>query len=104
MSTMINDKVYYHDCDTMSFVSKDHCRTLGWDEATFKECFWYHSETTDTAEQSRWVYRRDAGYALCNGFYQSWFDLHGGHYNHPELMDEINSLCRRNRRPTRNDI
>ena len=47
---------------------------------------------TDTAQKTTWMYRRAMGFALCNGAYESFFDLHGGYYDDPNLMDEVKSL------------
>lgn len=93
-SILLNNKVYYHDNDSMSFVSEDLFRNLNWAQETIDECLFYHAEITDAAQQSRWIYQRDTGFALANGFYTSFFDLHGGHFNHPDLMDEIKRLNR----------
>jgi len=49
---------------------------------------------TETPQQSAWMYRRAMGFALCNGAYESFFDLHGGYYDDPDLMNEVKQLNR----------
>ena len=38
------------------------------------------------------MYRRGLGFALCHGMFPSWFDLHGGYFDGPELMAEVRRL------------
>ena len=40
------------------------------------------------------MFRRTIGFSLANGMYASFFDLHGGYFNDPELMQEIGQLTR----------
>ena len=47
---------------------------------------------TDTAQKSRWMYRRGLGFALCQGMFQAWFDLHGVYFDDSQLMSEVKSL------------
>jgi hypothetical protein len=38
------------------------------------------------------MYQRGFGFALCHGMFPSWFDLHGGYFDGPELMAEVQRL------------
>jgi hypothetical protein len=49
---------------------------------------------TVTAEETIWKHRRGAGFVLGNGAYQSFFDLHGGYFDAPEVMAEVERLNR----------
>ena len=47
-----------------------------------------------TPQETIWQYRRGAGFVLGNGIYQSFFDLHGGYFDDPALMAEVQRLNR----------
>ena len=47
---------------------------------------------TDTAEESKWIYQRGAGFVLGNGIYQALFDLHGGYFDNPDLMQTVKEI------------
>ena len=47
---------------------------------------------TETPQETIWQYRRGAGFMLGNGIYQSFFDLHGGYFDDPQLLAEIKRL------------
>jgi beta-galactosidase len=47
---------------------------------------------TENALQSTWQYRRGAGFTLGAGVYESFFDLHGGYFDDPKLMEEVKHL------------
>jgi hypothetical protein len=44
---------------------------------------------TLTAQESIWLYERAAGFVLCEGIYESFFDLHGGYFDHPLLLNAL---------------
>ena len=93
-SALLHDKLWYHDNDVASFLARgiwvpergfskeqaeNNCKVLG---------------VTDNSAQSIDMYRRSAGFALGNGIFESYFDLHGGFFDHPDLMKEVSSLNR----------
>lgn len=89
-SVRLHEKLWYHDNDTVSFLYDRIHQTRG-DRATIER---YRRElgVTKNAEESIWQYRRSAGFALANGVFQSFFDLHGGYFDHPNLMGEVARL------------
>lgn len=95
-SLQLHDKVWYHDNDVVSFRARDIMAASGFS----KDAEWSRNLDvqlrslgyTDTPEKSRWMYRRGLGFALCSGMFQSWFDLHGGYFDDPELLTELKDL------------
>ncbi len=93
----LHKKLWYHDNDAVSFLAKKKLETLGF---TDNDPDWTHDLSvqlqslgyTDTAEKSGWMYRRGVGFALCNGMFQAWFDLHGGYFDDPQLMSQVGAL------------
>jgi hypothetical protein len=49
---------------------------------------------TPTAQESVWLYERAAGFTLCEGIYESFFDLHGGYFDHPLLLNPLRRVTR----------
>jgi hypothetical protein len=49
---------------------------------------------TPTAQESVWLYQRSCGFVLCEGIYESFFDLHGGYFDHPRLLGAIAEVRR----------
>ena len=97
-SVKLHGKLWYHDNDVCSFLAKEVLGRSGMPEDdeglnnirnTLKVLGY-----VDTAEKTQWMYRRAMGFALCSGAYESYFDLHGGYYDHPELMQEVSRLNR----------
>lgn len=97
-SVLLHGKLWYHDNDVISFLAPDVMKRVGilssddWSVSMdhYKNVLGY----TETAEHTRWMYRRSMGFALCTGSYESYFDLHGGYYDHPELLAEVKQLNR----------
>ena len=89
-SLSLHGKLWYHDNDTVSF-RYDAMHRASPDRATVER---YRKElgVTETAEETIWQYRRGAGFVLGNGIYQSFFDLHGGYFDDPALMAEVQRL------------
>jgi len=89
-SVGLHGKLWYHDNDTVSF-RYDEIHRASQDRATVER---YRKElgVTGTAQETIWQYRRGAGFVLRNGIYQSFFDLHGGYFDAPELMAEVTRL------------
>lgn len=97
-SVRLHDKLWYNDNDVVSFLAPEVMTRLGWDESRdWTTSLQHHLKVlgyTETPRQTKWMYRRSLGFAICNGAYTSYFDLHGGYYDDPELMEEVASLNR----------
>lgn len=97
-SVQLHGKLWYHDNDVCSFLAKEVLARSGMPEddeglnniRNTLNVLGY----VDTADKTKWMYRRAMGFALCSGAYESFFDLHGGYYDHPELMAEVSRLNR----------
>ena len=91
LSVRLHNKLWYHDNDAGSFLAYTVMKNQ--DEATQRR----HLEVlgvADTLEGTQGIYQRGSGFAICNGMYMSFFDLHGGYFDHPELMAEVKRLNR----------
>jgi hypothetical protein len=88
----LHGKLWYHDNDTVSF-RYDEMNRANPDRATVAR---YRKElgVTETVQETLWQYRRGAGFVLGNGICESFFDLHGGYFDHPDLMTEVKRLNR----------
>lgn len=95
-SVMLNGKLWYHDNDVMSFLAPKVLAAPKPDLYGFKKEEIPHLldvlAVTKDVQETVWMYRRSMGFALCNGFYESFFDLHGGYYDDPKLMEEVARL------------
>jgi len=91
-SVGLHGKLWYHDNDTVSF-RYDEVNASNPDRPAVER---YRRElgVTATAEETIWQYRRGAGFVLGHGVYQSFFDLHGGYFDDPRLMEEVARLNR----------
>ncbi len=89
-SVGLHGKLWCHDNDTVSF-RYDEIHRASQDRATVER---YRKElgVTETAQETIWQYRRGAGFVLGHGIYQSFFDLHGGYFDDPALMAEVQRL------------
>lgn len=97
-SLRLHDKLWYHDNDVCSFLAPQVLAGVGMnEEGDWSKSLKHHLDVlgyTDSAEKTKWMYRRSLGFAICTGAYESYFDLHGGYYDHPELMTEVALLNR----------
>ena len=87
----LHNKLWYHDNDTVSFRYWEMHKTDGWSPETVRGEA-KRLGATQTAQESIWMYRRSAGFVLGNGVTQSFFDLHGGYFDDPRLLEEIKRL------------
>jgi hypothetical protein len=90
-SSQLHDKLWYISNDTATIMTPDIFIGWGWDEATINSVL-ANLGYTDTVEKNAWMFQRAAGMNTCLGFYQNFFDLHGGYYNHPDLLNEVTAL------------
>jgi hypothetical protein len=109
-SVQAHGKLWFHDNDIASYVyarrQRERLRKRGnADQRRIEQMDSWMSEvgTTDTPEDTIAMYRRSAGFALCNGAYQSYFDLVGGSYDAPDLMEEVGRLNAMFERSTQHD-
>ncbi|HMP05188.1 MAG TPA: hypothetical protein PJ982_02470 [Lacipirellulaceae bacterium] len=95
-SVRLHNKLWYNDNDVVSFLAPKVMAAIGFGEdKDWTTSIEHHLQAlgyTDTAERTRWMYRRSLGFAICHGAYTSYFDLHGGYYDSPELMEEVAAL------------
>lgn len=89
-SVGLHGKLWYHDNDTVSF-RYDAMHAADRDRATIAR---HRKElgVTANAQETIWLYRRSAGFVLGGGIFESFFDLHGGYFDGPELMAEVKRL------------
>lgn len=90
-SVRLHKKLWYHDNDTVSFLYRETRRKRGQPEAEINADA-ENLGVTATAQETIWQWQRSAGMVLGTGCFQSWFDLHGGYFDHPELMAEVKRL------------
>jgi hypothetical protein len=81
-SLTLHGKLFWNDFDPASFkfYEKDQKEFAQWKP-------WL--AVTDTADEYRWMIRRELGNALANGVNMAHFDHHGGYYDDPQLVDEV---------------
>ncbi|MBX9652364.1 beta-galactosidase [bacterium] len=94
-------KLWYHDNDTVSF-RYDEINKSRTDREVVER---YRKElgVTESPQESIWQYQRSAGFVLGQGIYQSFFDLHGGYFDDPQLMKEVERLNRALERSANHD-
>ncbi len=92
LSGTLNGKLWFHDNDSVSFRIREVMAQHHFDENGLKEMEMYHPEGGATAQASIWDYQRSAGFVLHEGIYQGMFDLHGGYYDHPQLIQGIRPI------------
>jgi hypothetical protein len=92
----MHGKLWYHDNDVVSYRAREIMKRIGYqDDADWTRNLSLQLASlgyTSTRQQSRWMYQRGFGFALCHGMFPSWFDLHGGYFDGPELMAEVRRL------------
>lgn len=97
-SVQLHGKLWYHDNDVVSYLAPQVMKKAGMNEENgWNQSLEHHLKVlgyTQSPEQTQWMYRRSLGFSICNGAYESYFDLHGGYYDSPELMEEVTRLNR----------
>ena len=97
LSLALHGKLWYHDNDVVSSKFPEVIRRLGLKEGFGPGTIQQTGENlgaTRTTEETAWMYRRSAGFALGHGLFTSFFDLHGGYYDDPEILAELARLYR----------
>jgi hypothetical protein len=84
MSINQHQKFLWNDFDPASykFYEKDQAALAPWVDSL---------AVTKTPEEFTYMIRRDLGNALANGVNMACFDLHGGYYSDPVIMDAVKS-------------
>ena len=90
-SGTVNGKLWFHDNDLASFMFPRVMRRLKVPEETIRR-YIAQIYPTLTAQESIWLYQRAAGFVLCEGIYESFFDLHGGYFDHPLLLNALRNV------------
>ena len=93
LSGTLHGKLWFHDNDLASFLFPKIMAKVG---NVSEETIRHHMEilaVTDTPEESVWLFERAAGFTLCEGLYESFFDLHGGYYDDPRLLDGMKRIA-----------
>ena len=96
-SLPLHGKLWYHDNDVVSSRFPEVLKRLGAREGFGPGAIQQTGENlgaTKSTEETAWMYRRNAGFALGHGLYESLFDLHGGYYDDPEILRELARLYR----------
>jgi hypothetical protein len=89
-SVAIHNKLWYHDNDTVSF--RYHLMQQNNPDRASVEQDARRLGATANLSETISIYRRGTGFALCHGVFQSFFDLHGGYFDDPGILDEIKRL------------
>lgn len=90
-SVALHGKLWYHDNDTVSFRFWDmHRGRPDWEHYLSSESV--RLGATQNLEETIWQFRRSAGFVLGNGVFQSFFDLHGGYFDDPGILEELRRL------------
>ncbi|MEI7634432.1 MAG: hypothetical protein WCK47_09160 [bacterium] len=91
MSVQLHGKLWYHDNDIATILTPGILQKLGLTpEQIAYEC--KRLGYTDTIDKNRMMLRRGAGFTLCNGIFEDFFDLHTGYYANSDLMAEVATL------------
>lgn len=104
LSGTLNEKILYYDNDNATFLAPEVLRRMAESQvdSPYAKGFESPEEMVEfilesmaipsTAQQTIWQWRRNAGMVLADGLYESFFDLHGGYFDHPRLLAELRSL------------
>ncbi|MFO0913721.1 MAG: beta-galactosidase [Pirellulales bacterium] len=95
-SLALHGKLWHHDNDVVSYRARELMSQRGFgDDADWTRNQYLQLQLlgyTETPEKTHWMYRRGWGFAVCHAMHQAWFDLHGGYFDAPDLMHEIQRL------------
>lgn len=108
-SATLHNKISFYDFDggtwLFPIVTRNwgHDRwTKGWTPEQIAQVR-YDQGVTETAQESVWMHARSAGYTVCNNLYQSFFDLHGGYYSHPRMLEGVSEMREMLRKSAQHD-
>ena len=89
-SVNLHGKLFWNDFDQVSYKYYDKLK----DDPNLKQWEWQMG-LTQTPEQFVWMMRREVGMELAQGAQLAYFDIHGGYYEDPVIMQgvrEVNGL------------
>jgi len=82
-------KVFWNDFDQVSYKYHEKVKA----DPALKQ--WeYQMGLTDTPEEFVWMCRREVGMELAQGAQLAHFDIHGGYYEDPQIMQGVADLVR----------
>ncbi len=93
LSATLHQKLWFHDNDLASFLFPKIMKQF---PSVTEEDIRHHMEVlavTKTAQESLWQFQRAAGFTVCEGIYESYFDLHGGYYDTPRLLKGLGDIA-----------
>ena len=98
----LHNKLWFHDNDLATFKFFEIMRRRNIPEETIAH---YATQIypTPTVLESIWLFQRSAGFVLCEGIYESFFDLHGGYFDDPRLLDALGVITKTLSRSTKYD-
>lgn len=102
-SAQLHGKLWYHDNDVASFLTRDILSPERGFSPEQREHYCEKLGVTGNADETIDMYERSAGFALANGLFESYFDLHGGYFDDDRLMKEVGALNRLFERSARAD-
>jgi hypothetical protein len=73
-STQLHNKIWFNSDDTMTVNAPHIIAQFNWDAKTSKSMK-INMGYSDTIEKNQWMFRRQTGFNLCNGFYQHHLEL-----------------------------
>jgi hypothetical protein len=86
-SVNLHGKVVWNDFDQVSYKYYEKLRQ----DPGLKQWEWTMG-LTKTAEEFVWMNRREVGMELAQGVQLAHFDIHGGYYEDPEIMEGVKRL------------
>lgn len=86
-SFAVHGKMFWNDFDQVSFKYFDKLE----DNPNLATWEWQMG-LTRTPEEFVWMNRREIGMTLACGVQTAHFDIHGGYYEHPRIMDAVERL------------
>ena len=90
-SARLQGKLWYNNNDLRTMLAPARMRAIGYAEAGVRDAC-IQGGYTATLDQNRWMLRRHAGMVACGGMYEDLFDIDGGYYDSPDLMQEVELL------------
>ena len=100
LSARLHGKLWYDDVDLGSYLNtpnerKKRASRQGITDAEKEKANkWVDPDLglVDSLEESIGQTRRTAGYTICNGIFQSFFDIWSGSFSSPEMLAEVKNL------------
>lgn len=90
-SLKLHGKAYFVELDTRTHLTKalKDSRENSTVPGTYLQDIWFGPKSPDV---SRWLLRANIGRQLTHGYNSWWFDMWGGWYDSPEMMQEMEDL------------